>query len=154
MTRQLRHHPSTSKPSTGLVLANGGLLTSGHALCLSSHPHPSNSPYPSHTPLPSLLTTPAPAIDDHASGAATVETYTVEFNRDGSPLRGYVVGRLEGTGHRFLANHGDRATLEQLARTDWEPIGRRGWVEAEAEMEGGTEERRRNLFWFEARGRL
>ena len=67
-----------------------------------------------------------------------MQTYTVEFNRDGSQLRGYVVGRLKENGHRFLANHADDSTLKQLCSQDVEPIGRPGRV--------NTGEDGRNLF--------
>jgi hypothetical protein len=56
-----------------------------------------------------------------------VQTYTVEFNRDGSPLRGHVVGRLKN-GHRVLANEGDEATLVQLASGIKEQVGRKGYL--------------------------
>lgn len=59
------------------------------------------------------------------------QTYTVEFNRDGTPLRGHIIGRLRGNGHRFIANHGDATTLQQLASGTREPIGRTGWVKNE-----------------------
>ena len=68
------------------------------------------------------------------------QTYTVEFNRDGSPLRGFVVGRLKSNGHRFIANHADDNTLKQLCSQEVEPIGRRGKVKS---VDG-----RRNLFAF------
>lgn len=75
-----------------------------------------------------------------------MKTYTVEFNRDGTPLRGYVVGRLRSNGHRFIANHGDESTLQQLCSRSREPIGRNGWVK--------TAEDGRNLFTFEGGGKL
>ena len=56
------------------------------------------------------------------------QTYTVEFNRDGSPLRGHIVGRLKN-GHRVLANEGDEATLVQLASGIKEQVGRKGICE-------------------------
>jgi hypothetical protein len=73
------------------------------------------------------------------------QTYTVEFNRGGTPERGYVVGRLKN-GHRFLANHGNETTLLQLASRVREPIGRKGYVV--------TAEDGRNLFSFEKGGKL
>ena len=82
------------------------------------------------------------------------QTYTVEFNRDGTPSRGHVVGRLKASGHRFLANHGDAETLRQLASHVTEPIGRSGWVETEVETEGESGKKGRNLFTFGRRGRL
>lgn len=75
----------------------------------------------------------------------TCKTYTVEFNRDGSPLRGHVVGRLTN-GHRFLANDGDEITLNQLAGSLKEQVGRKGWART-----GGDG---RNLFVFEKEGKL
>ncbi|TVY26586.1 hypothetical protein LHYA1_G004532 [Lachnellula hyalina] len=139
MVRQLR----SGKGHTGLVLANGGVATYQHVICLSSRAR--NSSYPPANPLPEFLTdepghAPAPAIDEKATGEATIETYTVEFNRSGVPTRGYVVGRLKSNDHRFIANDADIGTLQQLASTTKEPIGRSGWVE--------TGEDGRNLFSF------
>ena len=54
---------------------------------------------------------------------------------------GYIVGRLKKNGHRFIANHGDLSTLQQLANVTREPIGRLGWVR--------TVEDSRNLFTFD-----
>ncbi|TVY35547.1 hypothetical protein LSUB1_G005578 [Lachnellula subtilissima] len=145
MVRQLR----SGKGLTGLVLANGGIATYQHVVCLSSRAR--NSPYPPTNPLPEFLAdepghAPVPAIDEKATGEATIETYTVEFNRRGAPARGYVVGRLKSSGHRFIANDADLATLQQLASTTKEPIGRSGWVE--------TGEDGRNLFSFDGGGKL
>jgi hypothetical protein len=75
-----------------------------------------------------------------------LQTYTVEFNRDGTPSTGYIVGRLKSTNHRFVANHGDESTLHQLASGAKEPIGRSGWVR--------TEEEGRNVFTFHKFGKL
>lgn len=69
------------------------------------------------------------------------QTYTVEFNRDGTPLRGYIVGRLKSNGARFVANHGDEGTLRELGSGTREHVGQSGWVRSEA----GTG---RNLFSF------
>ena len=59
-----------------------------------------------------------------ADGDATVETYTVEYERDGRPRGGVVVGRLHDGGRRFLARVApdDAATLAALA--DEDPLGR------------------------------
>ncbi len=147
MVRQLRK----GKNQNGLVLANGGVATYQHAICLSSKPRKGGSPYPDQNPLPEVITdVPVPEVDVEAEGEAVVETYTVEFNRDGSPLRGHVVGRLKGNGHRFLANHGDERTLHELASWVKEPIGRSGLVR----NEGGGKGKGRNLFSFEGGARL
>lgn len=65
-----------------------------------------------------------------------LQTYTVEYKRDGSPLRGYIVGRLTKNGRRFLANDGDERTLRQMADRDVEFIGQKGWVEGDKRREG------------------
>ena len=49
------------------------------------------------------------------SGAGRVEAYTVLYDREGAPVRGIAVGRLEGGG-RFVANTpDDRGLLESIA---------------------------------------
>lgn len=160
MTRQLRH----GRGKHGLVLANGGVVTYQYAVCLSTRPRKDGSPYPAKNPLPDVIkTVPVPQIEEHPSGEAVIEvrglglwitvlialqTYTVEFNRDGTPLRGYIVGRLKTNGHRFLANHADQSTLQQLCSTTEEPIGRSGHVQADAQKEG------RNLFSFSKPSKL
>ncbi|PBP17674.1 acetyl-CoA acetyltransferase [Diplocarpon rosae] len=70
----------------------------------------------------------------------------IEFARDGTPRQGHIVGRLQSNGHRFLANHGNESTLQQLASASKDPIGERGWVWP---GEGG-----RNIFTFTRDGKL
>lgn len=67
------------------------------------------------------------------------QTYTVEFKRDNTPLRAYIVGRLKKNGHRFVANHGDEETLREISSGTDEKIGRVGRVKNDG---------KRNLFVF------
>ncbi|KAF2096988.1 acetyl-CoA acetyltransferase [Rhizodiscina lignyota] len=144
MVRQLRKGAGRN----GLVLANGGVITYQHIICLSSSPR-RNGPYPDKNPLPAHVEdVTAPEIELSPDGEATIETYTVEFDRDGAPLRGYIIGRLTKSGHRFLANHGDARTLTELTSRTKEPIGRKGWVKGDPEKKG------RNLFTLEERASL
>ena len=77
----------------------------------------------------------------------THQTYTVEYNRNGTPKIGFVVGRLTSSSNeRFVANAGNAKTLERLSSGKDEPIGRVGWVSG---GDGG-----RNLFTFEERANL
>ncbi|KAL1982976.1 hypothetical protein VTN96DRAFT_591 [Rasamsonia emersonii] len=164
MVRKLRTGPATN----GLILANGGVLTYQHVVCLSSKPRRSSSSYPDRNPLPEVITdVPVPPIAAQAEGEATIETYTVEFNRSGSPEKGFIVGRLKDTGERFVANHADAESLARLAgsssSSEFEPIGQTVFVfvededENENESENGNDKRRkkarrrRNLFSFERR---
>ena len=69
-----------------------------------------------------------PELVDEAAGAASVETYTVVYDRSGAPAQGIVVGR-QGDGRRFLAElPPDPAVLEAFAAV--EGIGREGRVAA------------------------
>ena len=144
LTRQLRQ----KKGSNGLVLANGGVLTYQHVVILSSRPRRNGSAYPTAPLLPEVvIDTPVPAIAERAQGYSIVETYTVDFDRDGSPLRGHIVGRLIANDMRFIANHADGETLKQLSSWEREPIGRNGWV-------FNDEESGRNLFSFNTKEKL
>ena len=69
-----------------------------------------------------------PALVEAPHGGGTIETYTVLHGRDGEPVRGIVIGRLDD-GRRFLANTpSDPTLLDDLTRE--EGIGRRGRVES------------------------
>jgi hypothetical protein len=72
----------------------------------------------------------------------------VEFNRDGNPLRGHVVGRLKSDDKRFLANHGDEATLKQMASGVGEIVGKSGRVWQDKRRKG------RGLFVFDKPAKL
>lgn len=145
MVRELRK----GKMESGLVLANGGVATYQYAVCLSTKPRKERSPYPEKNPLPAVVTDiPVPKVDAVAEGEAIVETYTVEFDRKGKPFRGHVVGRLKSNNHRFIANHGDDSTLQQLSSFSKEPIGRPGYVKKDERKKS------RNLFVFAESFRL
>lgn len=72
----------------------------------------------------------------------------MEYDRENRPRLGHVVCILRQNGHRVIANHGDGATLEQLALWDREPIGRSGTVWPSPDVEG------KNLFVFPVGSRL
>jgi acetyl-CoA C-acetyltransferase len=71
----------------------------------------------------------APPHAPHPHGWATIETYTVRYGRNAKT--GIVIGRLESSGDRFLAQvaSGDH-DLMALLEHDAEPIGRRVFVSA------------------------
>jgi hypothetical protein len=73
MVRELRK-PGKEQRRHGLVLANGGLLTYQHVVCLSNHPRRDGSAYPGKNPLPDVLDDlPVTLVDDRAEGEAIVE---------------------------------------------------------------------------------
>jgi hypothetical protein len=144
MTRQLR----AGKGNKGLVLCNGGVLSYQYVVVLSTEEREKGA-YPLENPLPEILQDgEVPVLADEAEGEAVVETYTVEFNRDGNPARGHVVGRLKGDGKRFLANHGDEETLRQMAGGKGEIVGKSGWVWQDEKKKG------RGLFAFDKPAKL
>jgi acetyl-CoA C-acetyltransferase len=72
----------------------------------------------------------SPPFTAEPSGAATVETYTVVFGREGEPELGIVIGRL-GDGTRFIANTPpDPGLLWSMTREEF--IGRKGRVSHDA----------------------
>lgn len=77
----------------------------------------------------------SPAWVERAEGAASVESYTVQFNREGEPEMGIVVGRLgdgEKPGGRFFANTpSDAHLLWSMTREEF--IGTTGRVSHDAE---------------------
>ncbi len=82
---------------------------------------------------PELVT--GPELVEQPDGPGTVETYTVEFGREGAPIRGVVVVRLDD-GRRTVAQVEPRPDV--LARlVEAEGVGRRGRASA-----GGDEPNR------------
>ncbi|KAL2059554.1 hypothetical protein ABVK25_000847 [Lepraria finkii] len=143
MVRELRN----GNGQHGLILANGGLLTYQHVVCLSTRPRRDGSAYPDRNPLPPYVTDVlVPSISAQPEGEAVVETYTVEFNRNGAPSKGFIVGRLTRNNHRFVANTSNTRSLEQLSSGTREPIGRTGWVK--------SDDLGRNSFVFDDPSRL
>ncbi|KAK5116521.1 hypothetical protein LTR85_009146 [Meristemomyces frigidus] len=70
MSRQLRK----GNGKTGLVLANGGVVTYQNTVCLSRSPRTDGSPYPECKPLPEMVTdVQIPRIENVAEGDATIE---------------------------------------------------------------------------------
>lgn len=70
MVRQLR----IGRAKNGLILANGGVMTYQHVVCLSSQHRKDSSPYPDQNPLPDVISdTPVPHIDNLAEGEALIE---------------------------------------------------------------------------------
>lgn len=62
------------KGRTGLVLANGGIMTYQHVVLLSTQPRRGSPHYPSKPPLPEVITDiPCPPIAAQANGKAVIE---------------------------------------------------------------------------------
>jgi acetyl-CoA C-acetyltransferase len=111
---------------TGLVYANGEYLTKHAAVVLRTQEPArpfvwSVRPEGEHQP--------AVKVDDGYVGPLEIETFTVEFGRDGEPARGYVIGTSpEGTRAGVRVSSSDAATMRALVSPDDDPIGLHGRV--------------------------
>jgi acetyl-CoA C-acetyltransferase len=126
LVARLREAPG----SRGLVTGNGWYLTKHAASVVASAPREEGASTGGAWPGPERPEPPAPpaeaAATAPAAGPATLETYTVVFDREGAPARGIVLGRTEA-GRRFLANTPeDRDLLEAFVAR--EEVGRPGTV--------------------------
>lgn len=119
---RLRAAPGTH----GFVGANGGILSKYSAGVYSTCPR-TWTECDSSALQADIDGRAAPTQSMLPEGAAFIETYTTAFEK-GSPAYSIVVGRLEATNERFLANsqEGDAQTVAELLRGD--PIGRRIFV--------------------------
>ncbi len=110
----------------GLLFANGGFMTSNHSMVLSRMP-PKPDAFGLETsvqPSANARRSSAPRLLESYSGPGAIETYTVLYDRAGTPTLGIIVARAPD-GHRFLANvpAGDRSTLAFLTDGGAEPVG-------------------------------
>jgi acetyl-CoA C-acetyltransferase len=113
----------------GLLFANGGLATHNHSLVLSRVPFAKNS-FPQSFDFQTeadALRGKAPPVDENYLGPATLETYTVFYDRNGAPRGGAVVARAP-SGARFIARvpAEDAATIAWLTSGEQEPVGSLG----------------------------
>ncbi len=117
----------------GLITANGGYL-SKHATGIYSAT-PITGRWQRETSgdcQAQIDSMESPLFTENPDGAATVETYTVCFEK-GQPGRGIVIGRLLANEQRFIANTGtEEATLERMLREEF--LGRKGNVISSAGM--------------------
>ena len=76
MVRELRK----GKGQNGLILANGGVLTYQHAICLSTRPRRDLVNYPASNPLCRYVTDlPSPSVVFKAEGEAIIEVHSNWF---------------------------------------------------------------------------
>jgi acetyl-CoA C-acetyltransferase len=120
----------------GLLYGQGEFVTKHHALVLASRPPP--------RPLQSWSASvqaesdrrrgPVPPFLVEASGPASLETFTVIFDRDGAVNHGVVILRFRD-GARTLARvpAADRDTLRRLTDLDRTPVGIDGVLTSNAD---------------------
>ncbi len=104
----------------GLVTANGWYITK-HAIGVYSTDPPQHDWTRTDPKVDQaqIDAEPDPQFEDQAAGPATVETYTVLFDRDGTPTQGIVIGRTSND-RRFIANTpDDRGLLESMTQREF-----------------------------------
>lgn len=120
VARQLR----AGAARLALVHGNGGYLTAEHAVLLGRDPHPCGyvgDPSPRDTAGPGPQRVPVPEVPTEL----TVETATVEHDRDGEPAQGFLVGRTAAGARCAAATApGDRAGADALSMRHGEIVGR------------------------------
>jgi acetyl-CoA C-acetyltransferase len=109
--------------SFGMVTANGNYLTKHSAGIYSSTPVA--GPWRREAPAKfqaELDARPKQRVNTEPRGTGTIETYCVAYGKD-APEKGYIFGRLDGSGERFVAMAptepavlADMLTNEQLGR--------------------------------------
>jgi acetyl-CoA C-acetyltransferase len=126
MVEQLRAHGGT-----GFIHGVGMFNTKHHALVLADHPR-ADGGYP--PPADGVgdermpVEAPVPVVEDY-SGPGSVVTFSVLFDRDGSPEAGTVIG--EGRrGERFAARVDPRGDTLHRLTDGTEPVGHVGTVVA------------------------
>src|ERR1700733_1529365 len=110
----------------GLLFANGGLATHNHSIILSRAP-PAANIFPQNFDFQAeadALRGTAPPVQEDYLGPATVETYTVLYDRQGLARQGAIIGRAPN-GARFIAKipAADSATIHWLTSGEQEPVG-------------------------------
>jgi acetyl-CoA C-acetyltransferase len=109
VARKLRDNPK----AFGLVGANGGIMHK-HAVGIYSC-QPGWIACDSSSVQAELDSQPVTQVTENPEGEARIESYTVQFGR-GMPMYAVIIGRLDKTGERFIANsfEGDAEILQAL----------------------------------------
>jgi acetyl-CoA C-acetyltransferase len=130
---RLRESPNVRALITGL-----GWFATKHSAGVYSAHRPPNERWQRTDPevdQAAIEAMESPPTVERAEGPATIESYTVQFNREGEPELAIVIGRLgngEKPGARFIANTPADADLMR-AMTREEFVGASGRVSHEAE---------------------
>lgn len=126
MVRALREAPG----DLGLLYGQGGYVNKHHALVVSTAASADamSSDY-SVQPIADAARGPSPHLPEAYAGPATVETYTVNYSREGAPVRGIVILRTPDGG-RVMASvpASDTASLARLVSPERSAVGVSGRV--------------------------
>lgn len=131
MVEKLRETGGPESKGRGLLFANGGYATHSHTIVLGKEPIPGVS-FPQQFDVNDAADAargPVPDLDKGYTGHAAIETYTIHYNRDGSPRLGTVIARTP-VGARTLAMvpADDAPGIDALTDGTREPVGRSGMI--------------------------
>jgi acetyl-CoA C-acetyltransferase len=126
MVRRLRN-----EGGTGLLYGQGEFVTKHHALVVSAVPaaHQRVLDAPSVQATADQTRGLIPEFSTAATGPASLETFTVIYDREGAPSHGAVIARLS-TGQRVLARAPHAEAIARLTDLAQSPIGAAGEVRA------------------------
>lgn len=100
--------------SFGMVTANGNYLTKHSAGLYSTTPV--EGPWRREDPKKlqaELDARPRQRVDTAPAGAGSIETYCVAYGKD-APEKAYILGRLDGSGDRFVAAANEPTVLAEM----------------------------------------
>jgi acetyl-CoA C-acetyltransferase len=129
MARRLRKAPG----GVGLLYGQGEYVTKHHALIVASRPREDGGEPAQDYSVQAVADArrgPVPELVADVTGRASVETFTVLFDRDATPTHGVVIARTDGSGARLMARvpAEDRESLGLLLDEERSPIGTSGSV--------------------------
>ncbi len=118
----------------GFLFANGGFATDNHCIVLGREAVrgaslPASYDYQAEADAARGA---IPALDEDYRGAATIETYTVFYDREGAPRGGVVVARTPDAARTLAAvDPADEALIPFLTDGASEPVGTMGTIAGE-----------------------
>ncbi len=118
--------------STALVTGLGWYATKHSVGVYASRPPAHDGPFPWRDVQPEVDALPGRAVDPEATGPVRVETYTVTFDREGTPERGIVACRTKADARAWGSTF-DTDALRALCAED--PIGRSATLQADGSIE-------------------
>jgi acetyl-CoA C-acetyltransferase len=115
----------------GLLFANGGYATHNHSIVLTADPN-SAARFPQDFDFQAEADRargPIPELEEDYCGPATLETYTVHYERDGRPRLATIVARTPAGARTLAAVDGEDAdAIAFLTDGDREPVGTPGEI--------------------------
>lgn len=120
----------------GLLFANGGFATHNHSIVLGREPIPGGS-HPRGFDFQDeadRMRGAVPATIENYEGPATIETYTVLYERNGEPKQGVIVARTPNDDRTLAIVAGDNlAAIEFLTDGKVEPVGGTGEIKIDGD---------------------